>query len=158
MFQHIEPVDRVEGARNWSIVEIMDSKVEGPGSSQPQSSIVYENSIEIGRGQRLDLLPHDACAKSISASNLQNVSPPGEHFSDKFIASECKDEMLRILAPALAAHKPEPLKAPRGDIIHAKTVLTLSGHCLPGQRSTRTLLIHSHRHNSSAMQLVDRSG
>src|SRR5262245_26790490 len=123
MLQHVERIDGIEGSWEGPITEVMDPKIECPGGRQPQSGILDENWVEIGRRQRLHLLAHDASAESIATPNLKNMLPPGKHLGDELIPRKRENEMLWIFAPALAAHRSKPLPPAGGDVIHANFVL-----------------------------------
>jgi hypothetical protein len=128
VFEHIQGIKRIEGSGNRAKTKIVHQQIECPRCCDPLQRVLDKDRIEVRGGQSFDFLPNDPRSQGIPAADFQNSLPTGEHFGDKFIASQSKYYMFGILSPAFAAHQTETFQSPCRHIVD--TDLILSFTCL----------------------------
>lgn len=123
MLEHVESEDGVKVARNRSVQHIVDQDVEFPACHHPLLDILDEQRIEIDRGKFADFGLDDTGTKRVAASNFKHVLAAGQHLGDKLVARQSKDQMFRVLMPALIRPQPEPLETALKRVLNADLIL-----------------------------------
>lgn len=142
MLQHIEREDAVVASRDRPSERVVLEHREVPARHHPRLDVLQKYRVEVGSAEALHVLLHDARSEGIAAADLEHVLGSREHFRDKLVAREPKQQVLRLLVPALARPQPQPLEAAAQGSLDALLVLRLATLQLPALRIGQSVLGH----------------
>src|ERR1700738_4686426 len=127
VLQHVERVYRVKITRDGAIEHVMHMHIELPPRHHSLLHVFDEYRIEVDSRELSDLGLNDTRAECVSASHLQHMVAACQHLRDELVARPPKDDVLRILVPALAAAKPQRLISPFIGGLDADLILRFLG-------------------------------
>src|SRR6478672_2528476 len=85
VFKHVQCEYAIEVARDRTREQIMRKNRKPPALGHAGLDVLDEHRIEVCRTECLHFLLYDACAKCVSAADLENMLPPGEHLGYELI-------------------------------------------------------------------------
>src|SRR5579883_3348006 len=128
MFNYVQRVDSIEISLYRTSQEVMLPALELPMRIHAAQYVGHEGGIEIGGGQALYLLHHEASPERVGASYFENMVPASEHLGDKLIPSQGEDEVTGVVSPGLVRHQPQRRHAALARQFQGPLVLRFSGY------------------------------